>query len=125
MKALSILQPWAWLIANGHKDIENRVWRTNFRGEFLIHAGKRWGWEQEEDRDDVARWFPDIELPTSFDLGGIVGRARVVDCVSEHDSPWFNGPFGFVIADATPLPFAPCRGALNFFQAPLQAGGTL
>lgn len=38
MKALSIRQPWAWLIANGYKDIENRSWRTNYRGPVLIHA---------------------------------------------------------------------------------------
>lgn len=41
MKALSIRQPWAWLIANGHKDIENRTSHTNFRGDFLIHASKK------------------------------------------------------------------------------------
>lgn len=38
MKALSIRQPWAWLIVNGHKDIENRSWPTRFRGKFLVHA---------------------------------------------------------------------------------------
>lgn len=37
MKALSILQPWAWLIVNGNKDIENRNWHTRFRGRFLVH----------------------------------------------------------------------------------------
>ena len=38
--ALSIRQPWAWLIVNGHKDIENRDWPTNFRGRLLVHAGQ-------------------------------------------------------------------------------------
>lgn len=33
MKALSIRQPWAWLILHAGKDIENRVWQTRFRGE--------------------------------------------------------------------------------------------
>ena len=32
MKALSIQQPWAWLIAHGKKDVENRTWATAFRG---------------------------------------------------------------------------------------------
>jgi len=41
LPALSIWQPWAWLIANGYKDIENRTWWTKFRGPFLIHASKR------------------------------------------------------------------------------------
>lgn len=39
MKAISIKQPWASLIAHGIKDIENRSWRTNYRGRVLIHAG--------------------------------------------------------------------------------------
>ena len=48
MKALSIRQPWAWLIVNGYKDIENRNWRTNFRGRVYVHAGKRPDWESLE-----------------------------------------------------------------------------
>lgn len=40
MKALSIRQPWAWLIVHGGKDIENRSWHTKFRGRFLVHAAK-------------------------------------------------------------------------------------
>lgn len=38
--ALSIRQPWAWLIVNNHKPVENRSWPTSFRGRFLVHAGK-------------------------------------------------------------------------------------
>jgi hypothetical protein len=41
--ALSIRQPWAWLIVNGFKDLENRSWSTAFRGPVWIHAGKAWG----------------------------------------------------------------------------------
>lgn len=40
MIALSIRQPWAWLILNGWKDIENRDWTTRVRGRILIHAAK-------------------------------------------------------------------------------------
>ena len=39
--ALSIRQPWAWLIVNGYKDIENRDWPTKFRGRMLVHAPRR------------------------------------------------------------------------------------
>ncbi|WP_234838619.1 ASCH domain-containing protein [Sinorhizobium meliloti] len=39
--AISIMQPWAWLIVNGHKDIENRDWPTKSRGPVAIHAGKK------------------------------------------------------------------------------------
>lgn len=40
MKALTISQPFASLIASGEKWIENRTWFTNHRGPIAIHAGK-------------------------------------------------------------------------------------
>ncbi len=40
LKAISIRQPWAWLIVNGYKDVENRIWVANLRGPVLIHAGQ-------------------------------------------------------------------------------------
>jgi hypothetical protein len=39
LKAISIRQPWAWLIVNGYKDVKNRIWAANLRGRVLIHAG--------------------------------------------------------------------------------------
>lgn len=40
MKAITIRQPWASLIALGEKKIETRSWQTKYRGPILIHAGK-------------------------------------------------------------------------------------
>lgn len=40
MKALSIIQPWATWIANGHKSIECRTWKTPYRGRLLIVSSK-------------------------------------------------------------------------------------
>ena len=39
LPALSVRQPWAWLIVSGLKDVENRPRRTHYRGSLLIHAG--------------------------------------------------------------------------------------
>ena len=39
LKAISIRQPWAWLIVNGYKDVENRTWKAKYTGALLIHAG--------------------------------------------------------------------------------------
>lgn len=113
-RALSIRQPWAWLIAHGFKDIENRTWPTSVRGPVLIHAGRTF---DSEGYAWVRENFPDIPLPrmVEFERGGIVGRATLTDCVHESDSPWFFGPCGFVFADATPLVLTPCRGHLGFF----------
>ena len=48
--------------------------------------------------------------------GGIVGEAEIVDCVTQSPSPWFVGEYGFVLRNAKPLPFEPCKGALGFFK---------
>ena len=40
MKVITIKQPWATLIAKGYKEYEFRTWKTKYRGEILIHAGK-------------------------------------------------------------------------------------
>lgn len=104
MKALSIRQPWAWRILHEGKDIENRDWPTRFRGTFLIHASKG---VDTADQDEVkAKGMP---------IGGIVGRADIVDCVNRSDSPWFFGRYGFVLANVRPLPFIPCKGMLGLF----------
>ena len=121
MKALSIMQPWAWLIVNGHKSIENRSWRCHQRGQILIHAGKKIDKEPWQDLRD--RWHPvmgtalasEIVPPEHLDCGGIVGTAEIVDCITRSDDPWFVGPFGIVLRNARPLPFQPCKGALGFF----------
>lgn len=40
MKALSLTQPWASLVAIGEKRIETRSWATRYRGPVAIHAAK-------------------------------------------------------------------------------------
>jgi hypothetical protein len=42
--------------------------------------------------------------------GGIIGIAEIVDCVAAHTSPWFEGPFGFVLRNARKLSFRPMPG---------------
>lgn len=42
MKAITIWQPYATLIALGIKKEETRSWGTSYRGKILIHAAKRW-----------------------------------------------------------------------------------
>ena len=121
-KALSIRQPWAWLIVNGHKDIENRDWRTNYRGPVLIHAGKKADpvalSRLAEARHPVTGLqLPLPDYPVELPLGGIVGVAEIVDCVEVSASPWFVGRFGFVIRNARPLPFLTMHGMLGFFVA--------
>jgi hypothetical protein len=41
MKALSLWQPWASLVALGEKSIETRIWSTKHRGPLAIHAAQK------------------------------------------------------------------------------------
>jgi hypothetical protein len=123
MKALSLQQPWAWLILHGGKDIENRTWSTRYRGPVLIHASRTWYTPPGE----WASMVPDgvvLPEPGLIERGGIVGQVEIVDCVKRHPSRWFFGPYGFVLRNPIRLPFRPCRGALGFFdpEAPPPGG---
>ena len=41
IRALTVRQPYAWAIAEGFKPVENRGWRTAYRGLLAVHAGSR------------------------------------------------------------------------------------
>lgn len=115
---LSVRQPWAWLIVNGWKNIENRNWSTVIRGPILIHAGKAMTADDYEACQIFMAAFTALRLPPPEQLkrGGIVGQATLLDCVSEHSSEWFVGDYGFVLADQKPLAFEPLKGQLGFFK---------
>lgn len=118
MKALSIQQPWAWAILHG-KPVENRTWPTRFTGQFLIHTGKKFdlngfSWLLNH-RDLLTTEIPHRD---SFPCGGFVGISKIIDCVDYHESPFFFGPWGFVLADTRPTVFIPYRGKLGFFYVP-------
>lgn len=122
--ALSIRQPWAWLIVNGHKDIENRDWPTPFRGRFLVHAGKSMTRPVYEDvvtqllLSDILVSLPDFES-LKAQCGGFVGWSTVEGCVRDHPSPWkMNDCYGFILRDSRTMPFVPYNGRLGFFNVP-------
>lgn len=132
MKALSIRQPWAWLIANGHKDIENRSWHTRYRGPVLIHASAHKVTQEEYDiafecvKEFEATCDVIVGMPTIYDLhdlemrGGIVGVAEITGTCESSSSPWFIGPVGFQLSNASTLPFHPIKGRLGFFDTNLR-----
>ncbi len=117
MKAISVRQPWAWLIIHAGKDIENRSWRSHHRGRTLIHASRSLSlggyYDCQKDVEPLG-----IQLPPRSELllGGIIGAVDIVDCVTDSDSPWFSGPYGFLLRNPTPLPFREVIGQLGFFE---------
>lgn len=119
MKALSVRQPWAWLMVNGYKDIENRKWPTKLRGRVWIHTGvhrvTRSEYEEfvENCRAVGIRKFPKID---EFNTGGVVGSVEIVGCVTKSKSYWFRGPYAFVLKNPRTTRFRPIPGKLNFFE---------
>ncbi|TAL65647.1 MAG: ASCH domain-containing protein [Burkholderiaceae bacterium] len=127
MLTLSVRQPWAWMIIHGGKNIENRTWSTKVRGPVLIHASgscKRYEYEDAVFFARCARMGEEEPLWGNFpgfkdlQLGGIVGQVDLIDCTQKSLSPWFTGPYGFVLANPKPLPWRPLRGSLGFFEEP-------
>lgn len=108
MKALTICQPYAELIARGEKIIENRTWPTSYRGPLAIHAGKSRSWL---DPDDLTRY------PT-MSFGAVVAIADLVDCrrladLSEELQKHAHaiGPWCFVLANIRRVGPWTARGA--------------
>jgi len=111
-----------------HKNIENRKWKLpdDFKlpQRIYIHASKR---------DDPIEAVLDmcvkkIGLPFMMVMhmsspllgrGAIIGEVDIVGCVEKSDSPWFTGPYGFVLANwkGYKVP-VPCKGKLGFFEPP-------
>jgi hypothetical protein len=88
VKALTLWQPWASLVAIGAKAIETRSWATKYRGPLAIHAAKRpivLGsdplWYGDYNVAQGGTWLhgPGLDAPMPF--GAIVATAQLVDCV--------------------------------------------
>lgn len=128
---LSIKQPWAWLIMNEYKDIENRSWQTKYRGPLYIHAGKKFDktlFDNEPSLEScTANQITAMFLGGMYNhhhemkLGGIVGRVRLVDILDPLHKPnysywWEPGFYGWVFEDPEKIDFFPCRGKLGLFK---------
>jgi hypothetical protein len=126
VKALSLTQPWAWLVVHRDKRIENRRWNTPLRGTFLIHAAKGMTKRDYYDARDavIELGYPSLvyEIPgyAVLERGGIVGQADLVGVLEPTDAPtvpWhMAGQYGFELANVRPLAFRPCKGALGFWD---------
>lgn len=93
MKALSIKQPWASLIAHGIKDIENRTWKTHFRGRIYIHAsakdaGSLFELLNEKQIEAISNHWTAAPPFPNRPVSAIIGEVDIVDCVINHPSIW-------------------------------------
>jgi hypothetical protein len=128
VKALTLIQPWAGLIATGVKLVENRTWHPpgKLNGQrFAIHAGAKVDRETiedllEDDLDEHPLWRVKSAVLAVATLSFVVVQGAVnpsfkVDRLPKDQLRWFNGPIGFVLADVVAIDPVPCKGALGFW----------
>jgi hypothetical protein len=140
LKCMSVRQPWAWLITHTEtlvelglpaKEIENRGQSTAYRGDLLIHTGKavdedlfsagqltRWYWQHKFGNAGEALYEAMPKHKDDYPRGAIVGRAKLTGVVIASPSPWFNGPYGLVLAEAQALSPINYPGQLRIFDVP-------
>lgn len=115
LKALTVCQPYAELIARGEKVIENRTWETRMRGPLVIHAGKSREWLDDDDEC----------LYPGMPFGAIVAVANLYDCVHVSKLPEHlqgnehaNGPWCWLLKDIRRIGPIPYRGAQGLWDIP-------
>lgn len=143
MKALSIKQPYAQLIAEGIKDIENRTFRTTFRGTIYIHAsGKwhdrlkynllfnKWQWLDLVNKNSKTKFnlyrYLEVNVETDrLPVSAIIGQVDIIDCVQDHKSIWAEHSkagekpiWNWVLANAIlyERPILNVKGKLSFWE---------
>jgi hypothetical protein len=129
MKAISLWQPWPWLIFRPDiqgdrrfvlnprtaKDVENRPVHFKFTGDLCICSTQKLDPQIETIRKRVYD-ENGITLPDTFDCGGIVGVVVVGPMVNAHKSPWFTGPWAWPILKRRVIPFKAMRGAQGLYN---------
>jgi hypothetical protein len=130
-KGLSIIQPWASAIVFAGKDIENRKWRTHYRGPLAIHASGKLDRDHLCQLQRVVRGGKQLPIIDWINKGRhqygldpedepvcshIVAIAMIVDCIGRSSSPWFQGKWGWLIQGVVPIEPIPWTGALSIWD---------
>ncbi|WP_379127974.1 ASCH domain-containing protein [Paenibacillus sp. sgz500958] len=135
MRCLTIRQPWATLVALGEKEFETRSWKTGYRGELAIHAGKtidKAACLEEPFRSVLARHgYTADNLPT----GSIIAAGNLTECyeaaqlaereggISDNEvvfGDFSEGRYAWKLESMTPLVHPiPAKGRLGFWEYPV------
>lgn len=131
---LSVRQPWAWLLCEGLKDVENRNWKTNYRGTLYIHAGKSFDWNALhclpktkiayiaglKAREHFGIHFDKSKFvitKNKDEFGAIVGRVDLIDC-GRSQSVWAQPEveYHWTVRNGQHIVPVPMRGQLGLFR---------
>ena len=99
MKALTLTQPWATLVAIGAKKIETRSWDTTYRGPLAIHAAKG-GYVDDYLLMRMEPFYTalrkaGIESRLQMPLGGIIAICELVSTHKVDEFDWIDGKRGW------------------------------
>ena len=136
MKALTIWQPYASLIAKGLKEYETRGFKTRYRGPLLIHSGQRpMRWvlnHSDEDALDVAIEAFGMEQLMKLPVGVAICVVDLVDCVEMTPEfiaqqsqtelatgDWMPGRFAWKLENPRPLDPVELLGKQGIWNAEL------
>lgn len=141
MKAITIKQPWATLIALGLKQFETRSWQTKHRGPIAIHAGKSVDKEAYHDFANVLKAY-EINSIQELPTGAVIALARLDECHrvttiefeeetnmpivnfecgslicgDEYDYGWYEkGRYAWQLSDVKPIDPVPVKGQLSLW----------
>lgn len=128
LRALTLIQPWAWAVAHAGKAIENRTWpppKWLVGQRLAIHAGMKWDEDAVAFIEDVSGRAP----PAERTHGAIVAIAKVAGVLEDCDVDrggarrsanleWFAGPCGWLLEDVVAIEPLPCKGAQGLWPVP-------
>lgn len=113
---VTVRQPFAWLIVAGLKPIENRNWRTLYRGRLYIHAAKRL---HPRPINQIEEQFGLRIDPALLHRSAVIGHVDLVDVVDRSPLPSFEGPYGWVLENPEQVTPIPLSGRRRLFLADL------
>lgn len=144
MKAITLTQPWATLVAMGSKSVETRSWATGYRGEIAIHAGKslapvggksglidicnyklfqqelyRQGYVTHNHRD----W--NAEPTAKMEFGAVIAVAELRDVVTTTEIAPFLSEMELEFGDYSPRRFAWILNNVRLIKPSIAVKGSL
>lgn len=126
--ALTIWQPWTWLIAEELKEFETRGWATKYRGPLAIHAAARKVRPSDltshlidalVSRDQFSRDLPLSAVVCVVDLVDCIPAADIMDKLSDREKAvglYAPGRYAWKLANVRKFPAIPAKGAQGLWR---------
>jgi hypothetical protein len=135
MKAISLWQPWASLVATRNKWVETRSWQTPYRGPILIHAARRKVTRDEREYFESVAAFQDAmrmgeiswdtmpygQMVALAVLGRVVPTEAIRDAIPDMEyafGDYSNGRWAWVFTRIDPIDPFPYKGERGLFDLP-------